>query len=152
MTNVAAPQNRGQFRALLHLLFGWIEEPRVKRVLYFLTYIVAGFGAYVALVDPPRTVEGAIGPALMAAIGVFLAIGSLFASVGVLPGWWWLERAGAILILIGGIGYALIVISLSLSETEDLNRGLQLVFILIAILLLTGRVYDIRGVDLDPKV
>lgn len=152
MTTTPSPQNGGHLKRALHFAFGWIEEPRVVRVLCFLAYLIAAYGAYVALFDPPRTIEGAVGIFFMGLIGVSFALGSVIASIAVLPGWWWMERAGLLALIVGFIAYAFVVISLSLSETEDLNRGLQTVAVLIALIALVIRIVSIRGSDLDPKV
>lgn len=132
-------------------LYDWIEEPRLVRVLLFAIYGVFGYGAYIALFFPPPTILAALGQGYMHALAAFLAFGSLTALIGVLPGWFWLERAGAASLTVGAAMYAVTVVSLQIIDGSSLNRGLQLTFVIVVVLALVVRLISIRGADLDPK-
>jgi len=132
-------------------LYDWIEEPRLIRVLLFLIYAVFGYGAYIALFFPPPTILAALGQGYMHALASFLTFGAITAGVAVLPGWYWLERAGAASLTVGAALYAVTVVSLQILDGSELNRGLQLTFVVVVFLALIVRLASIRGADLDPK-
>lgn len=135
----------------LSFLFDWIEEPRAVRVLLFACYALFLYAAWVALFDPPPTILAALGHGYMMWLGGFLAFGGIVAGAGVLPGWFWLERAGTASLIVGASMYAVTVVSLQVTEDSELNRGLQLSFVLVVCLALVIRLISIQGDDLDPK-
>lgn len=146
-----APPNEVRKAPRFQYLYDWIEEPRFIRVLLFACYLIFGFGAWVALFEPPASILVALGHGYMMFLGGFLAFGSVVAAVGVLPGWYWLERTGTLSLAVGAAMYAVTVISLQVNDSSDLNRGLQLTFVLAATLALVIRLISIQGADLDPK-
>lgn len=112
-------------------LFLKIKEPRMVRLLHFgiyTTLLIAGVGV---LVHTPRSFEGVLGVLLVYTFGGFIALGSTLAALSVLPGIWWLERAG-ISLLWSGLGlYFLITIGLGASVvTSAIPIGFILTLIL----------------------
>lgn len=100
---------------LTRTLFLKIAEPRVIRLMLFVIYgymIISGLGV---LYHPPKNFEGVLGLTLVYIFGSFIFIGGLCAIAAVLPGIWWLERAG-IVSLISGMGlYTLAIVALGAS-------------------------------------
>lgn len=93
-------------------LFMKIAEPRVVRLLHFGIYIcllVAGAGV---LLHPPGSFEGVLGITLVMSFGGFIFIGAILSALSVLPGIWWLERVGLILLATGLGIYTLAVLGL----------------------------------------
>lgn len=93
-------------------LYTKIAEPRVVRIIHFIIYAflcIAGTGV---LFNPPSAFQGVLGIALVGAIGGFVTIGSGLGLVSVLPGIWWLERAGVIALWTGIGLYILVVFGL----------------------------------------
>jgi len=112
-------------------LYNKIAEPRVVRLLHFgiyITLLIAGVGV---LVHTPRSFEGVLGVLLVYIFGGFVAIGALLAAFSVLPGIWWLERAG-ISLLWSGLGlYFLITIGIGASVvTSAIPIGFILTLVL----------------------
>lgn len=127
----------------------WIPEPRVVRVFYFLAYAALLFGGSRALVAPPESIEGALGAGIMLGLAAALIVGGIAGLIAVLPGWWYFERFGLGLALLGVAAYGLTVAVLGLANG---GRDLQFSAILVAFLLLLCRLVSIRSEDLDPSV
>jgi hypothetical protein len=127
----------------------WIPEPRVVRVFYFLAYCALLVGGARALVAPPESIEGALGANIMLGLAAALIVGGVAGLVGVLPGWWYFERFGLGLAILGVAAYGLTVAVLGVTNG---GRDLQLSVIVVAFLLLLCRLVSIRSEDLDPSV
>jgi hypothetical protein len=73
---------------------------------------VSGIGI---LYHPPKSFEGVLGLTLVYIFGSFIFLGGIMSFFAVLPGVWWLERAG-ILSLITGLGiYVIAIVALGSS-------------------------------------
>lgn len=129
---------------LLYKLYLKIAEPRVVRLLHFGIYIcllVAGIGV---IFHPPRSFEGSLGILLVLMFGGMLFLGALIAAVSVLPGVWWLERVGLILLATGLLIYTVTMISLNASPV---TLSIPIGFILTLVL----RWLEIRRYQLAPR-
>lgn len=92
-----------------------IAEPRIIRLIQFGVYLcmlTAGVGL---LSNPPRNFEGVIGITMVYVFGSFIFVGALFGAVAVLPGFWWFERVGIMLLLTGLCIYTIIILALGAS-------------------------------------
>lgn len=96
----------------IHWLYMRIAEPRVVRILYFGIYLCMGVAGTVLVSVPPEQYEDVIGLVLVYILGSFILLGGLFSAVAVLPGVWWLERVGIILLATAMLIYVVIVLSL----------------------------------------
>jgi energy-converting hydrogenase Eha subunit C len=92
-----------------------IAEPRVIRIMLFWLYVIMLLAGLATMGRPPSRFEGVLGVTLVFIFAGFIFIGALFALVAVLPGFWWLERVGLIL-LISGMGiYSVAIVALGAS-------------------------------------
>src|SRR5690625_7936790 len=73
-----------------------VREPRVISVLYFLIYLAFLAGGLSALIDPPRSIEGAIGSFSMYGLAGMLTFGGLIGAPSALVGIWWVEKLAVI--------------------------------------------------------
>ena len=122
-----------------------IAEPRIRRIMYFGIYAcltIAGSGVFY---NPPRALAGILGGYLWIWIfASFIVLGALLALIAVLPGIWWLERAGLAAIM---TGISLYTITLLFFGASFLVTLLPLVVILICAL----RLLDIKEFLLAPR-
>lgn len=94
----------------LHFLFMKIAEPRVRRLVYFGIYlcmIVASWGVFT---KAPPAFENTVGQGFVMVLAAFMLLGASLGAFAVLPGIWWLERAG-IIALTTAMGMYVIIIS-----------------------------------------
>lgn len=96
----------------IHWIYMKIAEPRVVRLLHFGAYLSMLTAGTVLLLGPPHQYKDVIGLTLVIVLGIFLVVGGLLGAVSVLPGVWWLERVGIILIATGMAMYVVIVLTL----------------------------------------
>ena len=127
-----------------------VREPRVQRSVYVIVYLACASAGASVWHHPPTSIEGVIGVWLTYGWGTFLLVGGTAAAVAVLPGWWWLEKIGAVSLTTGGAIYATTVLALQLSS-EGGNRLPQFLIIVAGALLLGLRAYEIRGLDYEPR-
>lgn len=127
-----------------------IREPRVQRACYAIIYALICFAGLSALTDPPSSIQGEIGPLLTVAWGAFLSVGGVAGAVSIWPGLWWLERIGIISTATGGGIYAVVILSLHLSEHQG-NRLPQFFIVTALSLLFALRAWEIRGLDYEPR-
>jgi len=93
---------------------------------------------------PPESFVQALGSPLAIMFSLFVIAGSTFGFIAVLPGIWWLERAGILSLGTGLVIYGAIVIYLGSSTlTSVVTISLALT--------LAQRWTLIRGADLAPK-
>jgi hypothetical protein len=122
-----------------------IAEPRVKRILYFFIYAglaISGMGVFY---KPPAAIVNLLGGmALVITFGLFIVVGALIALVAVLPGIWWLERAGLVSLAFGIAMYTVTLLFLGASFIVTI---LPIVIILICAL----RWLDIKEYLLAPR-
>lgn len=131
------------------VLWERVREPRVQRVVYTFVYaLLAGAGVAV-LRQPPQSIEGQVGTVLAYTWGAFLVL-AVAGAIGVLPGWWWLEKIGGISATVGISIYAVITVSLHFTEPIG-NRLPQALVITVLALLLGIRAWEIRGLDYEPR-
>lgn len=129
----------------LYRVYMMIAEPRVRRLLYFAIYsglLSWGIGS---MVHTPKSIEDILGGSIL--IQVFLSaiiVGSSLACVAVLPGVWWLERAGLLAIGTGIIMYAVILLASS-------SLFMVAMFPIIIVLICTLRWLDIKEYLLAPR-
>lgn len=131
-------------RTFAHSLFMRIAEPRVIRILQFVIYIVMGLFGISALTQPPSRFEAILNVYLVYSFGGFITLGALLGAVAVLPGIWWLERAGLISLTTGMAMYAVVATAL----------GYSVVGVLIAVVLgltFAQRWLEIRSFQLAPR-
>lgn len=95
--------------SFFHLIFSKIAEPRVLRILQFAIYLFLLWSGGAVLLDNPDNLARIIGESLVTLLGLFIFSGSLLCAVAVLPGIWWLERVGIILLTTSVAMYAVII-------------------------------------------
>lgn len=109
---------------LLRRTWRKVNEPRAITMLTALGYAVLAFGGISALISPPRSIEGAVGDAVMMLLAAGLTVGGALGAATSIPGANWLER-GAVLLTGFSLGlYATIVIIMGINA-ETGNRDLQ---------------------------
>lgn len=127
----------------IHWLYMRIAEPRVIRILYFMIYICMITAGVFLIQGPPHSYKDVVGLTLVYVLASFLSLGGLLAAIAVLPGIWWLERVGVILLGTAAGIYAVIVISLKGSPIPlAISIAILLVFFI--------RWIDIRKYQLAP--
>lgn len=139
MQGILAPAAR-----LFTQAFLLIAEPRVLRLLQFGVYICMTIAGGWLIANPPVSFQSVIGAGLVALFGGFLGLGGLLGAIAVLPGVWWLERAGIIALITGLLIYVTIVVALGSSVTG-------IVVCIAFALQFTIRWTEIRRYDLAPK-
>ena len=133
-----------QFHSATVFLFQKIAEPRVIRIVHFAIYtgmFMAGFGTITEI--PPR-LENASGLASVYMIGIFLMVGAFTAGIAVLPGVWWLERAGLFALIAGVLMYIVVLLS---TDASLVSFAVSVTFILRFSL----RWVEIRKFQLAPR-
>ena len=125
-------------------LFLRIAEPRHLRIMQFGIYVCMIFAGVGVLNDPPSSFESVVGLPLTMMFGGFIAIGSTFAAVAVLPGIWWLERVGIIALSVGLAMYLVMVVAL---QSSPVGISVSLAFILTFV----QRYTEIKGSQLAPR-
>lgn len=122
-----------------------IAEPRVRRLIYFGIYaslLLAGIGS---IMRPSQLIENILGGMVMIWIyGGLMIIGSILAFIAVLPGIWWLERAGLVAIGTGVLMYAVTLLALGVTV---MTTVLPIILFLICAL----RWLDIKEFLLEPR-
>lgn len=127
-----------------HSVFMRIAEPRVFRVLQLGVYLFLGFSGVAVLFHPPENLENVVGLTLLYVFGAFIALGSFFGSVAILPGIWWLERVALISLTTGILMYIVMAVSLG---SSPVGVGVSIAFIFT----FAQRWSEIRGALLAPK-
>lgn len=130
---------------LMYRVYMLIAEPRVRRLIYFGIYaglILAGVGT---ILRPSPSIENMLGGMVMIWIyGGLMVVGSTLAFIAVLPGVWWLERAGLVAIGTGVLMYSVILLALGASLMAT-------TFPIILILICALRWLDIKEYLLAPR-
>lgn len=126
-----------------------VQEPRKQSLVYFFVYLGVTVLGGALLADPPRSMAGTLGHTLVVVWAAMLLLGGTTGLFTVLPGWWWLERAGAILcgfaMLVYGVGMA------ALPVTQFSLRLATLSFVLLGALLFVARLLKTRHYAYDPE-
>lgn len=124
--------------------FSKIAEPRIIRLMQFGVYLCMIFAGIRVVTQPPKAFEFVLGNVLVLVFGGFILIGALFGAVAVLPGIWWLERAGLIALATGMTIYAVVITSLGASP-------MGVVVAVAFALTFVQRFLEIRGSQLAPR-
>lgn len=126
-----------------------IQEPRKQSVAYFLIYLLTtGLGGAI-LADPPHSLQGTIGQALVMVWAAMLVLGGGTGLLTVLQGWWWLERAGAWLCIFAMGVYGAAV--LALPVTQFSLRLATIIYAALGLMLFVVRLIKTRHYSYDPE-
>lgn len=121
-----------------------IAEPRVVRLIQFVIYIGLFLVGLMILNKVPQSLADAAGAqAFVVGFALMLIVGALSSGVAVLPGIWWLERAGLVLLGFGLLIYLVMIIKLNSSP-------MGVVVCIILILTFVQRWLEIKGAQLAP--
>src|SRR5690606_25039268 len=82
-----------------------------------------------ALINPPTTVEGAVGTFSMRFLAGTLAVGGALGVPTALAGIWWLERTAVMFVILSSGVYLGIVLALQVTGDPSSNRMLQAGFV-----------------------
>src|SRR5690625_6702372 len=118
----------------LRALWLRINEPRVIAASHALVYFALFSAGLYALVDPPGTVDYAIGQPAMYLLAGILAAGGAIGVPTALWGTWWLERTAVALVTLALTLYLLVVLGMQFA-IDGGNRFLQAATVLCLILL-----------------
>ncbi len=136
-------------RTALHKLWLRIQEPRALSAIYFFVYLAVAVMGLAIILDPPRSIQGAIGHTLVVCWSWFLLIGGGLGAATVLQGVWWLERAGAILCGFAMLIYGVAVCGVPLTQISV--RVASVCFVLFAVLAFAARLVKTRHYAYDPE-
>ena len=108
----------------LKRLWQRINQPRVVATSHAAVYLaLMAAGAY-SLINPPSTVDHAIGPVAMNLLAGILTLGGLIGVPTALYGSWWLERTAVGLVALALSLYLIVVLWMQYDSTSG-NRLLQ---------------------------
>jgi hypothetical protein len=136
--------NRAIDVPIYYALFLKIAEPRVIRLMLFVIYGLTLWGGIFILAATPEQYVRLIGATLAYIFGSFIVIGSLMSGFAVLPGIWWLERVGIILLATSAAIYAVLLIYLG-------SSFVPVAFTLALAVSFGMRWVEIRGAQLAPR-
>lgn len=125
-------------------LFLKVAEPRVIRIMQFWIYICMGLAGLGVIFSPSERFQEVLSIALVYIFGGFLVVGSALGAIAVLPGIWWLERAGVISLVTGMAIYVVIIVDLG-------SSAMGIVVALLFGLTFGQRWVEIHGAQLAPK-
>ncbi|ASR84037.1 hypothetical protein SEA_TEACUP_31 [Arthrobacter phage Teacup] len=122
-----------------------IAEPRVKRLIYFVIYILLGVIGGISTFKPNARISDFVGGQLLIYFyGLLIVAGAIVCLISVLPGIWVLERAGMVGLGTGIILYVGTLIAFGASPTVSL-------FPIIIVLVFLLRWLDIKDYLLAPR-
>jgi len=127
-----------------------INEPRVISITHALVYAVLLVVALYSLVNPPATVEGAVGAFSMRLLAATLAVGGALGLPTALAGIWWLERTAVMLVILSSAVYLAIILALQVTGDPAANRLLQAGFVFSVAALHFVRWHRVRQRPYDP--
>lgn len=134
----------------LRALWSRVNEPRVIAASHALVYFALLNAGLYALVNPPGTVDHAIGPVAMNLLAGILAAGGAIGVPTALWGTWWLERTAVALVTLALTLYLLVVLAMQYSSDGG-NRFLQAATILgLLVLHFPVRWHRVRQRPWDP--
>ena len=142
---------------------GWLDrawsrlhEPRIISAVYGAAYTLATTVGIWCTIDPPRSIEGVTGRALMAIITGTITLGGIFGAITTARGVYWAERAAAWLIITGLSVWGGLTIYLQFVGTG--NRGMTIMAALFGIALfglrftwIGDRPYNPRSRPIPPE-
>lgn len=129
---------------VLHFLFMKVAEPRVIRIMHFGVYVCMMVSGVGVMLSPPAGLKSVLGHVLIYVFGGFVFTGALMSAIAVLPGIWWLERVGIIMLTTSMSMYVVVIFAL----------GASVVAITVAIALtfsFAQRWVEIKGAQLAPR-
>ena len=126
-----------------------IEEPRVRRVLWSVAYLLLTAGGIATLLNPPVSVEQAVGPFLAYLWGGMVTVGGAVGAWSTLTRWWVAERAAILLCWHGALIY--LALTIYNHAAGGGNRLPQAAFIAFALVAFAIRFYDIRRFNKRPE-
>jgi hypothetical protein len=108
----------------------WLREPSAINAAQILQYTVAVFAGTMAAfgVASPVFMTNTIGPKLILAVGIVLAVGGLTGATAVITGMWWLER---IALFIVGTGWIMLLPAAVFFAATGSNSAIWLVMVLV---------------------
>ncbi|ALY09006.1 hypothetical protein GORDON_31 [Arthrobacter phage Gordon] len=122
-----------------------IAEPRVKRLIYFVIYILLGIIGGIQTFKPNTRISEFVGGQLLIYFyGILIIAGAIVCIISVLPGIWVLERAGMVGLGTGIILYVGTLIAFGASGAVSL-------FPIIIVLVFVLRWLDIKDYLLAPR-
>jgi len=127
-----------------------VTEPRHLKIAYAFFYTVAIVFGLIALMAPPQSITGELGPVLTVAWGIFAILGGAAGLGTVFTGWWFIERLGIVLIWAALGVYLLVVVILQFASTEG-NRWAQMTLFVFAAGLFYVRWWLIRAYSFEPR-
>lgn len=127
-----------------YALFLKIAEPRVIRILLFAVYSVSFWAGVAIIIALPELFVKVIGQSFALGFAIFIILGSFSAGIAVLPGIWWLERVGIILLTTSVLCYVTILMFIDASPVV-------IAFILGLVGMFAIRWVEIRGAQLAPR-
>lgn len=138
---VAVPHPKGAF--------SWVMDPKAISVLCALAWIFVSAAGFDAVTSQPRIITNELGPIITNIWAVMFVTGGILAVVGALPGWWYLERSGIILLVAGLTVYDATLWYLE-TFVIDGHRSIDALIYLAFIFLALARLSRISGATLDP--
>lgn len=136
---------RAERKDPLTRLFYLIAEPRVVRLFQMLIYLGFIWAGLIIWLTPSESLQRILGGMLVGVFGGFMVIGGALGAVAVLPGIWWLERAGIVGIVTGLLIYMVFILTLGIT-------GLGFVVALILVLCVVKRWTEIRKFQVAPAL
>lgn len=130
-------------------LIAWIADPKAVSTLAAGSWLVIAQAGFWAFGSPPTSVANELGAVITTTWAVLFILGGVLAVVGALPGWWYLERAGILILSTGLAIYGGVV--WYLHYTVPGNRAVQGSVIIALIILSMARYARISGATLDPS-
>lgn len=86
----------------------WLREPSAINAAQIIAYAIAAVAGTLAAIGAvaPQFMTSTIGPVVITAVGITLAVGGAIGAIAVVRGMWWLER---IALLITGTGWTMLL-------------------------------------------
>jgi len=134
---------------LLRRAWQRVHEPRVVSATHALVYLVLLAAGLYALVNPPSTVDYAIGQPAMYLLAGILATGGAIGAPTALTGIWWLERTAVSLVILASGIYLAVILALQVTSGSG-NRLLQAGYVFSVLALHIVRWHRVRQRPYDP--
>lgn len=144
MTSSLERVNKSIRVPIYYMLFMKIAEPRVIRIMLFTVYCLSFWAGVAILMSLPEKFVQLLGETLVFVFAIFILLGSFTAAIAVLPGVWWLERVGIILLTTSVGMYAIILMFIDATPVA-------IAFILGLAVTFGMRWVEIRGAQLAPR-
>lgn len=116
-----------KFKNKLYNWFILIAEPRAVRVMQFAIYALLEIAGISIITSAPDSFTRVLPVFHICVLGGFISFGAFLGLIAVLPGIWWLERAGLVALATGMMIYITIIIALG---TSPMGLVVSLVFTL----------------------